>query len=65
VWDLSELPVNGSRWFHIQMAITDTLQAGDLITNCADLSINDGERTPEDNHRCYTVKLNSPAPTCA
>jgi uncharacterized repeat protein (TIGR01451 family) len=62
VWELDDLPVNNSHWFHVQMTITDSLEAGDLITNCATVSVNEGERTPEDNSSCLTVKLNSPGP---
>ncbi|MFN2110139.1 MAG: hypothetical protein ACK2UI_10795, partial [Anaerolineae bacterium] len=34
VWDLGDLPVNNNHWFHVQMTITNALEAGDLITNC-------------------------------
>ncbi|MEJ5311947.1 MAG: PKD domain-containing protein [Anaerolineae bacterium] len=62
VWQMGNLPVNDNHWFHVQMNITDTLQPGDLITNCATVSINEGERTAENNSDCLTVRLNPSGP---
>lgn len=62
IWDLGELPVNGSRWFHIQMNVSDALLPGDTITNCATLGIDGGESTPGNNISCYPVTLNEPGP---
>lgn len=62
VWDLGELPVNGSRWFHVQMAVADTLTPGDNVTNCAVVGTDQAETTPDDNTSCHTVVLNEAGP---
>ncbi len=62
IWDLGELPVGGSRWFHVQMNITDTLSAGDIITNCAAIGIDGAESTPEDNRDCFAGVLRPSGP---
>jgi len=62
VWDLGELPVSGNRWFHVQMNIADTLDAGDIITNCAIAGSDGEESTPTDNESCYSVTLNDSGP---
>lgn len=58
VWELDELPVNGSRWFHVQMSFNDTLKAGDEITNCVSIGSDRDESTPEDNTSCASIVLN-------
>lgn len=62
VWDLDELSVNGSRWFHVQMTVTDTLGDDAIITNCAVIGPDGEESTPEDNESCYSVMLNPSGP---
>lgn len=62
IWDLGELPVNGSRWFHIQMNVSGALSPGDTITNCATVGLDGDEDTPDDNTSCYPVTLNEPGP---
>ncbi len=63
VWDLGELPVGGSRWFHVQMNLSgETLGAGDTVTNCAEIGSGGEDDTPDDNHSCYPVTLNPAGP---
>ncbi len=60
VWDLGVLPVSESRWFHIQMDISDTLSAGEVITNCATAGITATDETPWDNVDCAATTLYEP-----
>ncbi|MBN1248224.1 MAG: DUF11 domain-containing protein, partial [Anaerolineae bacterium] len=62
VWDLGELGVNESRWFHVQMAISDTLEAGDQVANCAVIGTDGEDGAPENNESCYSVTLNPNGP---
>lgn len=62
VWELGMLGVGDSAWFHIQMNISNTLSAGDMVTNCATVSVDGEEDTPEDNISCYDIILNESGP---
>lgn len=63
VWELGELEVNQGKWFHIQTNISDSLDAGDVLTNCIQIEPLDREEdTPDDNNSCFEVTLNEPGP---
>ena len=63
VWELGELEGVGARWFHIKANITDTLSAGDVVTNCATIGIIGGDDgRPEDNTSCDLLVLRSVGP---
>jgi uncharacterized repeat protein (TIGR01451 family) len=59
VWDLGVLPVNESRWFHVQLNISDTLSSGDVVSNCATAGITATEETPWDNVDCASTTIYS------
>lgn len=59
VWELGELPVNGNRWFHVQMSFDATLEAGDTVTNCVTIGSGGEESSPEDNTSCASILLNA------
>ena len=62
IWDLGMLDVAGSRWFHIQVNISDTLSPGEVLTNCATIGVGGPDNTPADNTSCHVVTLNDPGP---
>ncbi|MBN1890393.1 MAG: hypothetical protein JW850_20535 [Thermoflexales bacterium] len=63
-WELGDMPVGGARWFHMQAAISDTLGAGDFVTNCAVLGVGAGgiDDQPANNNTCFSLALNPPGP---
>ncbi|MCP4543630.1 MAG: DUF11 domain-containing protein, partial [Chloroflexi bacterium] len=62
-WDLDDVAVGGSRWFHLLVNITDTLAADTILTNCATVGIsNFVEDSPWDNTDCDAETVNSPGP---
>jgi len=63
VWALGELEGGGSRWFHIQANISETLSAGDVITNCATIGVIGGDdKRPQDNTSCHVLTLRPQGP---
>jgi uncharacterized repeat protein (TIGR01451 family) len=62
-WDLDDVAVGGSRWFHLQVNISDSLASGTAFTNCATVNTSNFiEDTPWDNRSCYAETVNALGP---
>ncbi len=62
VFELGVIPIGASRWFHVQMDISDTVTAGDVITNYATAGITATEATPGNNTDSAVVTINPAGP---
>ncbi len=62
VWELDPIPVAISRWFHIQMSITDTMEIGVPVQNCVEIGSGYDDSGPDDNKDCQSVNINPPGP---
>jgi uncharacterized repeat protein (TIGR01451 family) len=62
IWDLGSVEVGGQRWFHVSVSITDTLSPLDVITNCATISPDGDEDTPDNNTSCVETEIYASRP---
>jgi uncharacterized repeat protein (TIGR01451 family) len=65
IWHLDETPIDGGRWFHVEMDIDDQAEPGTEFGNCVEIAGDGPDDQPEDNVACETVTINPPGANLA
>ncbi len=62
IWDLGE--IDPGSWINIDLhlAIDSALEAGDALTNCAEIMVEEGDVFPDDNAACLTEAVREDGP---